>query len=101
MSARLDKEPRVVDIYLSFLLMRPCIPAVFHAFSFFVMFPVSIRINYVDMHEVIILRGLLYMAAVIIYKLKGYSSHFEKSLFSHSFPHSSSRSSFPPFSCNQ
>ena len=35
MSARLDKEPRVIDIHLSFLLMRPCIPAVFHAFSFF------------------------------------------------------------------
>ena len=101
MSARLDKEPRVIDIHLSFLLMRPCIPAVFHAFSFFVMISVSLQINNVNIHGIIILRGLLYMAAVIIYKLKGYLSHFEKSLFSHSFPHSSSRSSFPPFSCNQ
>ena len=73
----------------------------FPCIFFFVMFPVSIRINYVDMHEVIILRGLLYMAAVIIYKLKGYLSHFEKSLFSHSFPHSSSRSSFHSFTSNQ
>ena len=35
MSARLDKEPRVVDIYLSFLLMRPYIPAVLHVIFLF------------------------------------------------------------------
>ena len=69
--------------------------------SFFVMISVSLRINYVNMHEIIILRGLQYMAVVIISKFKGYSSHFENALFSHSFPHSSSRSSFYPFVSNQ
>ena len=35
MSARLDKEPRVIDIHLSFLLMRPYIPAVLHVIFLF------------------------------------------------------------------